>query len=542
MTTSLMAEEKPYDYLIKDVLIFDGESNRPLRGDVAISGEAISEVGNLSETEAREVVSGEGFVLAPGFIDAHTHSDFNPFIYAGLPNKLMQGVTTEIVGNCGMSAAPVLGEHAGHIATVWSREGVAIPQPLAWTTFREYQNELEYSKMGTNFAILVGHGNLRASVMGMAARPADAGEVAAMKKLLKDAMENGAFGISFGLVYLPGVFATEDELVELCREAGRHNGICAFHLRSEGSGLLEALREAIRIGEKAGARIQISHLKAAGRNNWDKITEAFRVIEEARAKGIRIAADAYPYTASFAELGVILPDSLYERPDRVALFQNVAERDRLKKELDIHFQKKNMDWESIRIATTVSPAYQSFEGKTIQAISRETGKDPITLLIELLADNSFQVSAFNFSQSEKVVEEVIQKPYVAIGSDSIADGSRHPHPRAFGTFPKIFKDYVQAEPRLELGEAIRKMTSLPAKHFGIENRGLVRAGYYADLVLFDPKRMTDRANYESPQLFADGVMWVFVNGEPVVRNGRSAEKKKGQVLIHVPDRISLASL
>lgn len=521
---------KTYDYVIENALIFDGETLKPSHGDVAVKGDKIAAVGDLGKTEARQVIDGRGLVLSPGFIDVHTHSDFNPLVYPDLANKVMQGVTTEIVGNCGMSAAPILGAHREQIQGVWAREGVDIKDTVGWRTFQEYRGQLEKSGMGTNFVALVGHGNLRAAVMGFAPRTASLGEIQEMRTLLRQAMQQGAAGISYGLVYLPGIFAGEEELVDLCEEAGKNGGLCAFHMRSEGSGVTEAVTEALQIGEKARTGIEISHLKAAGKKNWDKIQDVFKLIEQARLKGQRITADVYPYTGSFAELGVILPDALYQRGDRLDYFRNPFKHEELLTDLRKYYEEKNMKWDSVMIAATRHRKYWKYEGKTIRDIARQTQKEPEQFLIEILADTQFEVSAYYFSQSEDVVSEVLRQPYAAIGSDSIADGSRKPHPRAFGTFPKILGRYVRERKELSLGEAIWKMTALPAEQFYLRNRGKIKAGYDADLVLFDAGEIEDRATYKNPKEMPRGVKWVFVNGKPAVKKGKSTGLKNGRFL------------
>lgn len=521
---------KSYDYLIQGALIYDGEAIEAFTGDVALTGDKIEAVGNLKGAVARKTIDGRGLVLSAGFIDAHTHSDFNPLIYPDLANKVMQGVTTEIVGNCGMSAAPVLGAHQDQIRGVWAREGVNIQDKLSWHSFKEYREALESSGMNTNFIALVGHGNLRAAVVGFAPRQASLGEIQEMRRLLRESMQDGAAGISYGLIYLPGIFAPEEELVDLCEEAGKNSGLCAFHMRSEGGGVIDALEETLRIGEKARTGVEISHLKAAGKANWEKIQEVFKRIEQGRLKGQRITADVYPYTGSFAELGVVLPDALYQREDRVAYFRNPLNRSELLQELRAYYEGRSMKWDSVMVAATNHKKYWKYEGKTIRNIARLTDKEPEQFLIEILADTQFEVSAYYFSQSEEVVSAVVKKPYTAIGSDSIADGSRKPHPRAFGTFPKVLGEYVRERKELSLGQALWKMTVLPAEQFYLKNRGKIKAGNFADLVLFDAKEIKDRATYEKPKEMPKGVRWVFVNGEPAVQEGKPTGKKNGRFL------------
>jgi N-acyl-D-amino-acid deacylase len=526
----MFAQSQTFDYLIKNATVYDGESWKARRVDVGILKDRIVAVGDLQKAKAVHSIDAEGMILAPGFIDAHTHSDFNPVVYPDLPNKILQGVTTEIVGNCGMSAAPILGSHSEHIKGIWAREGVVVKEKISWKSFKSYRKDLERRGLQTNFVALVGHGNLRSAVMGFSPRPASQGEIQQMKKALAQAMSEGAAGISYGLVYLPGMFANEEELVELCRETAKHSGVCAFHIRNEGSKLIEALNEAIAVGEKAGAPIQISHLKAAGKNNWNKIDDAFALIEKKRLEGRDVLADVYPYTASQAELGVILPDELYQREDRVALFKNLLKRDALFEQLRDHFEARGTKWDAIMISSTVNKKYRRFEGMTIKDIARKTKKSPERWLIEALADNAFEISAFSFSQNQDVVDHVVEKDYVTIGSDSVADGTRKTHPRAFGSHAKIFKSYVGEYQTLKWGQAIQKMTSLVARHFKLQGRGEIKENYFADLVLFDPKKIADHSTYENPTVLSTGVHWVFVNGVPVVKEGKPTNAKSGRFL------------
>lgn len=530
MLPTVFAQVKLYDYVIKGALVFDGEFLKGFRKDVAIAHGKIAKIGEVDSGEANLRINGRGLVLTPGFIDAHTHSDFNPIVYPQLTNKILQGVTTEIVGNCGMSAAPVLGRHREQIHGIWAREGVRLPKEIPWGSFKEYRETLQSAKMATHFAALVGHGNIRTAVMGFAKRPASAGEIEAMKKILAQAMREGARGISFGLVYLPGIFAQREELVALCHEAARHRGICAFHLRSEADRLPEAVREAIAVGREAQAPIQISHLKAAGAKNWDKIGQAFQFIETARRGGMKIAADVYPYTASHAELGVILPDRLYQREDRAAYFKNPLKRDEVLNGLRDYFKKRGTRWDSVAIAATPHKRYQKYQGKTIKEVVRKEKKEPEQFLVEILAGTNFETSAFFFSQSEDVVREVLKKPYVSIGSDSIADGSGRPHPRAYGSFPRIFRKYVREERLIAFGDAVRKMTSLAAGQFGLKDRGVIREGAVADLVLIDAGNFEDLADYEHPKIESRGVRWVFVAGRPVVKEGKVTSERPGRLL------------
>lgn len=516
------AADKAYDYVIKNVLVLDGESLVPEEQDLAVSGNRIALLGEIPRSEAENVVEADGLVASPGFIDIHTHSDFNPFVYPGLGNKVLQGVTTEVVGNCGMSAAPNTGNHKGEMPAIWKREGVDLPAKISWDSFKDYTEDTEFQGMDTNFAGLVGHGNIHSAIIGMRIAPPSPGELESMKTLLRRSLDEGAFGVSFGLAYLPGVYADHQELVELCRVAGERKKLCAFHIRSESKELLEALTEAVDIAKEAGAPLHISHLKASGTKNWEKIGAAFQKIEDARASGMQITSDAYPYEAGYAELAVMLPDAAYKASDRIDRLRNPEKRPQSLRQLRHHYKKHPVSWDSIRIAAVGSDKNQSLVGKSIAEIARQTGKPGYLAFVDLLAEEEFKVSAFYFSQSEEVIQKVLSKPYVAVGSDSVADGIQNPHPRAYGTFPRMLARCAKKGPVRQnscWGETIRQMTSLPASFLGLKDRGRLKVGAFADIVLWNPETVKDQADYENPKTFPAGIEWVFVNGQPAVREG-----------------------
>jgi len=529
-TAPARAEKTLYDIVIKNAVVYDGVSVLEQHADVAITGDTIRAVGKIAPGKGRVVIDAKGLVLAPGFIDAHTHSDFNPMIYPGLSNKILQGVTTEITGNCGMSAAPVLGEHAVEVQQVWAREGVSIPKKLAWGDFKTYAASMRKAGLVTNHAALVGHGNLRGAVMGFAARKPTRGEMKAMKKLLEESLRDGAAGLSFGLVYLPGIYADAEEIAELCSAVKKQDGVCAFHIRSEGERLTESIREALEAGKATGVKIQLSHLKAGGKKNWPKIEEVFQLIESYRQQGVRVAADVYPYTAGYAELAAVLPPFYYEMKDRLAFFKNSAHYSEIEARLRDYYSGQPNKWKEVAVGAIPGGQFPAYEGLTLHAIAKKTKRTPERVLIELLAATDFEVSAFYFSQSEAVVEKVLLAPYTAVGSDSIADGSTYPHPRAFGTFPRIFSKYVRGSSKLLPGRAVRKMTSEPARQFGLKDRGEIRAGYKADLVLFSLAEIQDKSDYGHPRLESEGVRWVFVNGVPAVKDGKFQGRHAGVLL------------
>ncbi len=515
-----------YDFLIKNAVVYDGVSERPWFGDLALRDGKIVEIGERNPDLAEEMLDSAGLAVAPGFIDVHTHSDFNALVYPDHFHKIMQGVTTEIAGNCGMSAAPVEGALEKEIHAVWAREGVIIPESLGWHSVAGYARSLEAAGLASNLALLIGHGNLRFMVMGAKEGPASPAEIEAMQRHVQQAMQEGAIGVSFGLGYFPGTYASEDELTALCSTVAKLNGICAFHIRSESASLLESLEETVRIAERSGVRVQISHLKAGGSSNWYKIDGAFRILEDARKKGLPVYADAYPYTASYAELGVQLPDRYYLHPDRKNFFKSAANREEVIESIQRYYGPDHERWKNIMIGHVAAPEFKHYEGLRLAEIAAVEGREPARVLVELLAAADFEVSAFNFSQSPDVVEQVLNKPYVMAGSDSVADGSRYPHPRVYGTFPRFLTGHEGEA----LAERIRRVTALPAEYFNLGERGKIRPGYWADLVIFDPAGLRDQATYQQPAQRPEGVRWVFLNGLPVVREGEALGLKSGQFL------------
>ncbi|HNV85498.1 MAG TPA: D-aminoacylase [Candidatus Omnitrophota bacterium] len=524
------SQEKKFDLIIRNGTVYDGTGGEARHADLAILGERIAGIGDFSGVPAAKVIDARGLVVAPGFIDIHTHSDFNPFLQPGSPHKLLQGVTTEVAGNCGMSAAPLIGDMREKVFEVWQREGVAIPEHVpTWDSVGEYLEALERAGLLTNFVFLVGHGNLRWSVMKDASRKASPEESKEMEGLLRQSIAEGAFGLSLGLVYLPGTYAGKDELIGLAKTLKESDSLLTVHMRSEGRRLIESVDEVLEIAEASGTRLEISHLKAAGFKNWQKIDPALRRIEDAKQKGFEVFGDVYPYEAAFAELGVILPEEIYEAPDRVALLKNPEKRSELKRLTQKELDESGSIPEQFMIAAVKLSKHKSYEGKTLAEIAKMEGKDPLDALFDLLAEENFLVSAFSFSQDPAVVKHIAQKEYVSIGSDNMSDFGPKPHPRTYGTFPR-FLQWVRDGKVVPLSDAIRKMTGLPADVLGLSDRGRIREGEYADIVIFDLAKIESPATYEDPKEYARGVEWVLVNGAVVVEQGKYNGRFAGQVL------------
>ncbi len=522
-----------FDLLIKDARIIDGSGSPSFIGSVGIKGEKIVAIGDIRESEASTVFHANGLAVSPGFIDIHSHSEFTLLADPRGEGKVMQGVTTEVSGNCGLSAGPLYGDYFERRKGDLSELGLE----LSWHSLGEFFSTLENRGLSLNFATLIGHGNLRGSVVGYGNRKPTVDEMEKMKTLLREAMKTGGVGLSSGLIYPPGVYSDIEELIELAKVVKEFGGIYASHMRSEGEKLLEAITEAIRIGEGAGIPVQISHLKTGGEKNWHKLEGAFELIEAARLRGVDVTADRYPYTASSTDLDAILPSWAYEggADAELARLADPETRERLKNE--IITQHPNEDyWEKVMVASVDTEKNRGFEGKTMAEVAREMEKEPCEALFDFLIEEKLRISAIYFSMSEENLRRILQKPYVMVGSDSSAraiDGPTRlgkPHPRTFGSFPRVLSKFVREEKVLTLEEAVMKMTSLPAQRLGFKERGIIKRGAYADLVIFNPERVHDTASYTEPYAYPMGIRHVIVNGTFVVKDGAHTGAEPGKIL------------
>jgi N-acyl-D-amino-acid deacylase len=509
--------------LLKGGAVYDGTGAGPFQADIGIRGDAIAFLGEGGQGD--RVIDISGLSLCPGFIDTHGHSDFAVFAENSHEGKVLQGVTTEINGNCGLSAAPLLGE------ALTQREKDLRGIDARWSGFREYFGLIEKRGLMVNLATLAGHGSIRASVMGYGDRRPGAGDMQSMKGLLREALEAGALGLSTGLIYPPGIYAETAELIELARygKAVSPGFIYASHMRSEGRRLIESVEEAIAVGREAGVRVHISHIKTAGKDNWHKIDRAIALIEEARGEGLSVTCDRYPYTAASTDLDSVLPAWVFEggAGEELRRLKDPEVRGRIKEEL----LKEHPDgeyWKRVCISTISSEGNRWMEGRSIQEVAGRMGVDPADALLSILVDEGLRVDAVMHSMSEENLKRFLSLPYVMIGSDSTArplSSRGKPHPRGFGTFPRFLARYAG-----DLGKAISKMTMLPARTFGLRGRGQLREGFFADIVVFDPARVMDRATYEEPFQKPEGFYYVIVNGVPVLSEGRPTQMKPGRVL------------
>lgn len=523
------------DTLIRGGQVADG-TGAPLRqADVLTGGERIRAVeppGAIPDDGGYQVVDATGLVVAPGFVDVHSHADNAPLLQEDDTTKILQGVTTEVVGNCGFSLAPALPDRAEELARLSGR----IFPPMAWTwrDFPSWLETLDARGYTTNYVPLVGHGTLRLAVAGFDNRPLRPDELERMRGLLGEALAAGAFGFSSGLIYPPGVFADTGELAALA-EALPSDRVHATHMRNEGLGLLASVEEAVEIARRGGCRLQVSHLKAAGRAAWGRTREALDLLDRARADGVPATHDMYPYTASSTMLSACLPAWAQEGGDE-AVLARLADPDSLARisadvdrgETESRGNLLAVGYDRIRVASSASHAY---EGSTLAEIAEANGTGGFEALVEVLRAERLQVSMIAFTMDEADLATVLSSPWTMVGSDGLPPGvGGRPHPRMTGTFPRVLGRYVRERGVLELSEAVRRMTALPAATFGLADRGVVRAGAVADLVAFDPDRITDIGDYDDPLRPPAGLAWVRQAGQLVVEGDRWLGTRRGRRL------------
>ncbi|HEV8131296.1 MAG TPA: D-aminoacylase [Acidobacteriota bacterium] len=508
---------EPAGYLLKDGRILDGFGRTAYHGDILIVGDRIRRIGKIRKAGRAEVIALAGRCVAPGFIDIHTHTDSQLTVNPHAESKLRQGVTTELTGNCGSSAVP-------------SRRNPDLD-------FVSYTASLEALPLSINYASLVGHGSLRAFVVGEENRLASATELAKMKELLDLYIGQGAFGLASGLEYTPGSFAGTEELAELNRVTRLHNALYATHMRNEGDRLIEAIQEAIDVAQRSGARLEISHLKTEGRSNWSKIDAALGEIESARKKGLDIHFDRYPYIAFSTGLATIYPLWLREGGPEVFLsrLKDDALMEKARTEVEAKVRSAN-SWDAYFVASVEGGANKWTQGKSIQQVADNRKIAPFDAARALMIEEKANVSIVAFAMNEDNLVRILQHPLAMIGSDGnalaaagpLAEG--RPHPRSFGTFPRVLGLYAREKKAFRLEDAVKKMTSLPAAKMKLPQRGGISTGYFADLVIFDPEKIADTATFENPFNYPTGIDYVFVNGICALRNGEINPQRSGRVL------------
>ena len=537
--TSALSKASDYDLIIRNGRVVDGSGRAPFRADVAIKGDRIVRIGNLQGARAKRTIDAAGQVVAPGFIDMLGQSETYLLVDPRAMSKVMMGVTTEITGE-GESIAPINDRILKEQEDFNRRYHLTVD----WRTLGEYFNRLGKQGSGVNLGTFVGATQVREYVIGYDNRPPTPAELEQMKKLVAEAMKDGALGVSTSLQYVPARFARTDEIVELAKVAHQYGGIYITHQRSEANAIDDSMKEVFEIARRANIPAEIWHFKTAYQKNWGRMPEMLRRIETARQQGLKITADVYPYVAGSTSLSACLPPWAIEGgTDRmVARLKDPATRARLKQEITTD----SKDWENIYlgsggpsgilIASVVNSDLDSSQGKRLSQVATEQNKDPLDAVFDFIIADHGQTGAIFFMMKESDMQAALKSPFVSICTDNGARATDGPlagsksHPRGWGTYPRILGRYVRDQHLLTLELAIHKMTGLPAGNLSLTNRGLIREGYFADITIFDPKTVIDRATFEEPNQYPVGINFVIVNGQIEVDNGQRTPALAGRVL------------
>jgi N-acyl-D-amino-acid deacylase len=528
-----------FDLIIRGGTVYDGTGAEPRQADVAIRGDRIAGVGDFKSAKAKTVVDAKGLAVAPGFINMLSWSTESLIQDGRSQSEIRQGVTTEIMGE-GESMGPVNDRVREHMLRAQSD----IKYDIKWNTLAEYLQYLEKRGISCNVASFIGATTIREYVVGFEDKPPTPEQLDQMRELVRKEMEAGALGIGTSLIYPPAFYAKTEELIELCKVAAKYQGKYISHMRSEGSRLLEALDELIRISREANIPAEVYHIKASGRENWGKEDQLLAHIEQAQKEGLKITADMYTYMAAGTGLDACLPPWT-EDGGYPALFKRLrdpATREKIKAEV----QKPTNSWENlyldaggpehILLVAFKSDKLKPLTGKTLAEVARMRGKDPIDTAMDLIAEDESRIGTIYFLMSEDNVKKEVAKPWISFGSDEASQAPEppftksNPHPRAYGNFARVLGKYVRDEKIIPMKEAIRRLSGLPATNLGLDHRGFLKEGMFADVVVFDPATITDHATFEKPHQYATGVKHVFVNGVQVLKDGEHTGAKPGRAL------------
>ena len=525
-----------FDVIIKNGTIVDGSGNSAVKQDLGIIGEKIAAIGDLKNATASTVIDATDHVLSPGFIDIHTHTDMELLVNPTADSKIMQGVTTEVSGNCGSSPFPL---NETDFTEMDSRIFEKYGFHVSWRDTAGFLRALEDKRVAMNYATFTGHGDLRSFAVGKNDVPATSAQLKKMQEILARSMAEGSFGLSTGLEYAPGSYASTAELVELNKIVARHNGVYATHMRSEDVLLEEAVQEALQICEEAQVSLQISHLKACNQANWHKIDGVLETIERAAESGVPVKADRYPYIAYGTGLSAFLPLWSRQGTTEEILARLLDKTESVKIEAYTESRGKNIGgWDRVVISSCNSQENKVWEGKSILTSAGEQGKTCFQFIRDILVEEKNQVGIVGFAMDENNLKKVLASPSVMVGSDGNAVaptgklGVGKPHPRFYGAFPRVLGKYAREDKIFDLATAVKKMTSMPADKLGLKQRGLIAKDYFADIVVFNPETVIDKATFADPHQFAAGIEHVLVNGKLTVRDGKHTKALAGSVLRH----------
>lgn len=523
-----------FDLLIRNGQLFDGTGAPAVRADLGISGDRIAAIGDLAGAEAASVIEAQGRVVCPGFIDTHSHSGMVALCKPEVLHNIMQGITTCVVGQDAMGAAPMVDAFVGPWKKTMAGLEGSYELDWSWRSVADYLDRLDAMDLGPNFAYLAPHGNIRLSVMGLDNRKPTADELERMKVLLQECLDQGAYGMSTGMIYPPCSFADTEEFIELGRVLADNDAVFVTHQRSEADAILSSMDEIIRIGRESGCRIHFSHFKVAGKKNWGLFDAVLEKLDECSRQGIRVSVDQYPYVAGSTTLSVILPPWAHDGGTDKML-ERLADPE-ARKRMTADIEKGIPGWDNFVdfagldgiLVTFVKTAKNQWAvGKSLVEIGEKLGKEPLEATYDLLLEEEGTAGLVDFYGLEEHVVRILQRPEQNVCTDGILGGK--PHPRVYGTYPRVLGKYVR-EGVLDMATAIHKMTGRPASVLGIKNRGVLKEGFAADIVVFDPETVKDTADYSDPIRFPEGIEHVIVNGKAVVVNGKQRPSKAGKVI------------
>ncbi len=535
----VQAPAEEFDVLIRNGTVYDGSGGEGRAADVALRGDRIAGVGDFKEAKARLSIDANGMAVAPGFINMLSWATESLIADGRSQSEIRQGVTTEIMGE-GFSMGPV----NDRVRERMLREQKDIRYEIPWTTLAEYLRFLETKGVSCNVASFIGATTIRENVIGLEDKAPTPEQLEEMRALVRQEMEAGALGIGTSLIYPPAFYAKTDELIELCKVAAQYQGKYISHLRSEGNQLLEAFDELLRISREAKIPAEVYHIKAAGKSNWPKLDELLAKIEAAQKEGLKITADMYAYTAAGTGLDACLPPWTAEG-GYPALFKRLRDPE-LRKKIAAEVRTASDKWENLYLAAGSpeqilvvgfkSEKLKALTGKSLAEVAKMRGKDPVETIMDLIAEDESRIESIYFLMAEENIRKELAKPWISFGSDEASQAPEgvflksNPHPRAYGNFARVLGKYVREEKVISLGEAIRRMSALPAANLGLDKRGRLEKGMFADVVVFDPTKVGDRATFAKPHQYAVGMKDVFVNGQRVLKDGEHTGAKPGRAL------------